>query len=417
MLASVAFIVALGFGIVIPAISLFASSFGVGRTAVGLAVSAFAFARFVSGPLGGRLVERFGERPVLVAGLLTVAVTSGTAGFADSFPVFVLLRAAGGVGSAAFTVSGFSLLLRLAPPQARARASATMQGGFLVGGMAGPGLGGILTDVAPWVPFLTYGAFLLVAALVAALTLPSPASVEAAAPAEVAPQGTRERLAAARGMFSHPAFVAALVANLAVGWVVFGVRNSLVTLYVVDTGGTATFAGLVLVAGAVAQVVALRWGGRVADRRGRRPAIVIGASTGTLAMAILVLPLTAVPGLVAVTVAMATLGVGGAFLASAPAAVLGDLGRTGTRVAVFQMASDLGAIVGPLAAGALADLSGYQLAFGVSAAVMAAAALMALRMPETAPGKASSSPARRGATDEGAGAGGSDRLPLPDPTG
>ena len=56
VLAVVAFVVALGFGIVAPAIPLFARDFGVGRTAVGLAVSAFAFFRFVSAFGGGSLV-------------------------------------------------------------------------------------------------------------------------------------------------------------------------------------------------------------------------------------------------------------------------------------------------------------------------------------------------------------------------
>ena len=53
VLAVIAFVVALGFGIVAPAIPLFARAFGVGTTAVGLAVSAFAFFRFVSAFSGG----------------------------------------------------------------------------------------------------------------------------------------------------------------------------------------------------------------------------------------------------------------------------------------------------------------------------------------------------------------------------
>jgi len=195
VVAAVALVVALGFDTVVPAIALFASDFGVGRTAVGLAVSAFAFCRFVTSPFGGRLVARFGERDVLVAGCLVVALTSGAAGFAPSFGVFVLL-------------------LRLAPPVAWGRATATFQGGFLLGGVVGR-------------------------------------------------------------MLTHPVFLVALVANLGVGRMLFGVRNSLLTLYVVDLGGTATVAGVVLLLGALAQGVALRFAGGLADRRGRRPAIVL----------------------------------------------------------------------------------------------------------------------------------------------
>ncbi len=51
--------------------------------------------------------------------------------------------------------------------------------------------------------------------------------------------------------------------------------------------------------------------------------------------------------------------------------MLGDVvgSRGGTVVAVFQMAGDLGAILGPVVAGAIADASGYGPAFVVSAIV------------------------------------------------
>ncbi len=425
-MAGVAFVVALGFGIVIPAISLFADSFGVGKTAVGLTVSAFAFFRFVTAPAGGRLVNRFGERRVLIAGLLTVAATSGPAGFATSFEVFVGLRAIGGVGSAMFTIAALSLLLRVAPPDARARSTATLQGGFLLGGLAGPGLGGVLTDIATWLPFVTYGGLLVVAAAAAAAipvrdpasgtseragtaatagggeVVASPATGPAttaptttgpattaptrAGPATTAPAPATGRLAQVRGLVSHPAFLVALVANLGVGWVLFGVRNSLLTLYVRDIGGTATLAGIVLLLGALAQALTLRVGGRLADRRGRRLAIMLGSWLSAGFVALLAVPLVGPIGLVVAATAMAGFGVGAAFLASAPSAVVGDLGRSGTRVAVFQMSSDLGAIVGPLIAGALVDASGYPAAFALSAVVLAAAGVAALRMPETAPG-------------------------------
>ncbi|MCW2572896.1 MAG: putative major facilitator superfamily transporter, partial [Frankiales bacterium] len=47
VLALVAFCVALGFGIVVPAVPLFALQFGVGTTAAGAVVSAFALMRLV----------------------------------------------------------------------------------------------------------------------------------------------------------------------------------------------------------------------------------------------------------------------------------------------------------------------------------------------------------------------------------
>jgi MFS family permease len=381
VLSVVAFVVALGFGIVAPAIPLFARSFGVGTTAVGLAVSAFAFFRFVSAFGGGSLVERLGERAVLTAGLVTVAVTTGLAGLADSFPVFLGLRAAGGIGSAMFTVAALSLLLRVAPPSSRGRAAATYQGGFILGGIAGPAVGGLLAEVSPRLPFLLYAGFLLVAGSVSVLFLRSePPAAETPPPGVPAPAAGPLPLRAA---FRSRVYVAALLANLGVGWVLFGIRNSLVPLYVVEElGRTVAWAGAGLLVGSLAQALGLLRSGRLADTWGRRPALLLGTSLATASMALLVLP----PVTGAFLVSMAVFGLAASLLASVPAALVGDVSpaRGGRVVAVFQMAADLGGIVGPLAAGWLTDVASYQVAFAVSTAVLGLGLLGALALPRTA---------------------------------
>ena len=381
VLAVIAFVVALGFGIVAPAIPLFARAFGVGTTAVGLAVSAFAFFRFVSAFSGGTLVERFGERVVLAAGLLIVAVTTGLAGLAGTFPVFLALRAAGGVGSAMFTVAALSLLLRVAPKSHRGRAAATWQGGFILGGIAGPAMGGLLATLSPRLPFFLYAGFLLVAGAVAVVMLRDArtATDPGETPVHTAPDLHAGPLALRRALRSR-AYLAALVANLGVGWVLFGVRNSLVPLYVTEElNRTVAWAGAGLLAGSLAQALALLRSGRLVDGWGRRPSLILGSAVATGSMAILVLP----PAIGAFLLSMALFGVAASLLGSAPAALVGDISpaRGGRVVAVFQMAADFGAIVGPLAAGWLTDVASYQVAFGVTTAVLGAGLLAALAIP------------------------------------
>ena len=386
VLAIVAFVVALGFGVVAPAIPLFAQSYGVGTTAVGLAISAFAFFRFVSAFAGGSLVERLGERMVLAAGLGIVAVTTGLAALAASFPVFLAFRAAGGIGSALFTVAALSLLLRAAPATQRGRAAATYQGGFILGGIAGPAAGGFLTVVDARLPFLVYSVSLLVAGSVALALLRRPSTdrrpdpqpdPDPADPADPPPATPPAGLGAA---FRSRAYVAALVANLGVGWVLFGVRNSLVPLYVTEElGKTAAWAGAGLLAGSLAQAVALLRAGRLADEWGRRPALLLGSALATASLAVLVLP----PATGLFLLSMATFGLAASLLASVPAAIVGDVSpaRGGRLVAVFQMVADLGAVIGPLAAGWLTDAFSFQVAFGASAAVLGLSLVTAMAMP------------------------------------
>jgi MFS family permease len=386
VLSVVAFVVALGFGIVAPAIPLFARSFGVGTTAVGLAVSAFAFFRFVSAFSGGSLVERLGERTVLTAGLVTVAVTTGAAGLADSFPLFLGLRAAGGVGSAMFTVAALSLLLRVAPPSHRGRAAATYQGGFILGGIAGPALGGLLTELSARLPFLLYAGFLLVAGGVSLLALrsdagPRPDGAPAATAADPGPE-----VLPLRAAFRSRVYLAALVANLGVGWVLFGVRNSLIPLYVTEElNRSVAWAGAGLLVGSLAQALALLRSGRLADAWGRRPSLVLGTALATASMSVLVLP----PAIGAFLLSMATTGLAASLLSSVPAALVGDVSpaRGGRVVAVFQMSADLGAITGPLVAGWLTDVASYQVAFAVSTGVLGLGLAAALAMPRPASGR------------------------------
>jgi MFS family permease len=70
---------------------------------------------------------------------------------------------------------------------------------------------------------------------------------------------------------------------------------------------------------------------------------------------------------------------------AAVADVIGSRARGGTVLAGFQMVADLGAIVGPIVAGALAEVAGFWAAFAVSGATALVALGFWLRAPETLP--------------------------------
>ncbi|HTE74082.1 MAG TPA: MFS transporter, partial [Actinomycetes bacterium] len=117
------------------------------------------------------------------------------------------------------------------------------------------------------------------------------------------------------------------------------------------------------------------------DRVGRRPGMIAGGALATVSLGALAVH----ESLAVYVVAMAFFGVASAFLTVAPSAAVGDVvsGRGGTVVAAFQMAADLGAVVGPLLAGWLSDAYGFSAAWGVTAGVMASALVMALLSTET----------------------------------
>jgi MFS transporter, DHA1 family, multidrug resistance protein len=378
VLTAVAFSVALGFGIVAPAIPLFAKNFGVSNFAAGAVISVFALVRFVSAPVAGRMVNRLGERVVLATGIGIVGVSSLLAGFSNSYPQLLVLRGIGGFGSAMFTVSSFALLLRVVAPNQRGRAAGTYQTGFLLGAIAGPAFGGPLTAWSLRAPFFVYAITLLAAGTVATVFLARTALREHEVVAGTAdhaptPLGTALRSSAYRSAVTN---------NFAVGWAVFGVRSSLVPLFVVEglrLGPSWTGAGLAI--SAVVQALVLIPAGRLVDERGRRPFLRAGAAFGLAAGLAMAMAGSAPLFLIG----MALYGTGSAMLGVSSAAIVGDVigGRGGTPVATFQMASDAGAFLGPLVAGALADAASFQVAFLATAAVSGLAFATTLFIPET----------------------------------
>jgi MFS family permease len=374
VLVVVAFFVALGFGIVAPALPLFARSFGVGKAAAAAVISAFAFLRIVGAFPAGRLIDRVGERLVLGTGIGIVAVSSLLAGLAQSYWQLLVLRGAGGIGSAMFSISAMSLLVRMVGRERRARAVGLWQGGFLLGGIAGPGLGGVVTGVSQRLPFFLYAGTLAVAGAVALVALRATPLGDRADAAG----GPRTTLPAA---LRDPAYRAALVTVFADAWASMGVRAALIPLYVQEAlhrGPVWTGVGFWCVAGVNGLV--LLPAGQFADRVGRRPVLVAGCALSMSSFVLLALT-TSLPTYL---VAMGALGFGSGLLDVAPGAVVGDVvvGRGGPVFAAYSMSGDVANVVGPVATGALAEAS-YGDAFALTAGILAFATLSGVVMPET----------------------------------
>ncbi|WP_048876790.1 MFS transporter, partial [Saccharomonospora saliphila] len=287
VLVGASFLIAIGYGIIGPALPNYAASFDVGVTAASVVVSAFAFVRLVFAPMSGRLVTRFGERPVYLWGVSIVAVGTLLCAVAADYWQLLLFRSASGIGSTMFTVSAIGLLIRISPANLRGRASSLWGTSFLLGGIAGPVLGSGLVSVSLRAPFLVYGiALLLTTGLVwwqlrgSELVSRPPDESE---PAMTFPQALR-----------HPTYRAALASNLATGWVVFGVRMSLLPLFVTAVlARDESFTGIALAVFAAANALVLLYAGGFADRRGRRiPAL---AGLAALAVGTVGLGLTADP--------------------------------------------------------------------------------------------------------------------------
>lgn len=360
-----AFTVALGYGVVAPAIPQFALEFGVSNFAASAIVSAFAGMRLVSAPLAGWIVARFGERFSYTLGILIVAVSTGAAALAQDYTQFVVLRGAGGVGSTMFTVAATALLVKLSPPSARGRVASLNAAGFLLGGLLGPVFGGIVAGFGLRAPFVFYFVMLLVAASVVAFALRN--SKAAGTPGHR--DSDKEPMAFVDAL-RIPQYRTLLLSVFSFGWSSFGVRVSIVPIFIaVVFSGDAAMAAWVLAAYAAGNAILIFPSGRWTDTVGRKPLLIIGMIV--LATSYAAFP--ASPNLITAMLAMFVAGAGSALANPAQQAVLADvLGQRsgGGVVAGYSMASDLGGVLGPLVAGAIVDVAGFGWAFGVTAILL-----------------------------------------------
>ncbi|MEY5030964.1 MAG: hypothetical protein RLZZ334_911 [Actinomycetota bacterium] len=329
---------AVGFGIVMPAIPVFAKSFGVNNAAIGLMVSAFAITRFASGLISGTLVDKFGERKVFSTGVFMVSLFTFLAGVAQSYEQLLFFRAAGGLGSSMFSVAASSVILRSVSDDQRGHAQSVYQGSFIVGGMAGPAIGGLLSVISLRAPFFVYSVLLMCSGIVALFFLKGDSIG-----------------AKVKNSNAEPATT---------------IRNS-----------TTAVVGYGFAISAVVQGLILMKAGRFSDAKGRRAASIIGANIVFVGVLVLTFAVNAWMFLLS----MIILGFGGAFLSTTPASIVGDIikGKGGKVIAIFQMAGDAGMIFGPIIIGWISDIYSYRTAFGASAVIFTVVLFLVYRIPET----------------------------------
>lgn len=406
VLIAASFMIAVGFGLVAPVLPNYAQNFNATVTMATMVVSALAITRLIFAPSAGRLITRWGERPVYTIGMLIVSVTSFMIAFAWDYWVLLASRAAAGIGSVMFTVSAMGLLVRLSPAHMRGRISGYYATAFLLGNLLGPVIASALAPFGMRAPFIVYGFSLLAAGLIVWFLMPSQAALEAerdaimeaaalaegkgtgvlpsAAPSPAGASGKSDLPAmTVRDALKFSNYRSALVSNWAIGWSVFGVQSSIIPLAAayLATGGDMSnsvagtlLASLAMATNSLGNALTQTFSGRFSDRFGRR----VMAFSGLLLAGSAVTFMGFAPVAWVFVSLTACLGIGAAFMGPSIQAAVSDVigtRRSGGQVlAVYQMCSDFGMILGPLVAGLIADAWGFVPAFIISGLLLVAAA-------------------------------------------
>lgn len=368
--------IALGYGIISPVMPSFARTFGVSINAVTFLVTVFSLSRLCFAPISGLLVQRLGERRIYISGLLVVALSTGACAFSQTYGQLLFFRAVSGVGSTLFYVSALGLMIHISPADARGRVAGIFTTSFMVGAVGGPAVGGLTAGWGLTAPFVVYGVALLGVAVVLFYGLRN-STLAAPAPPTRSKVTMREAL-------RFRAYWSALLSNFATGWSAFGLRVALVPLFVSDVMGRGVgVIGVVLAAFAAGNALAVIPSGYLSDRMGRRTLLIAGLGASGVATVALGAVSSLPAFMAAACVSGATTGIFMSPMQAAVADILGSEARAGTPVAAVQMASDLGAIIGSMTVGWVAERLSFGWDFGLSGMVLLIAALGWVLSPET----------------------------------
>ena len=374
----------LGFGAIVAVLALYARSFGVGQSAIGLAIAVYGLARFLVAVPAGQLADRAGRRGVLALGGLVTAAGNLLCAYAPSYALFIGGRFVAGAGASLVLIGGTIVLADITTPADRGRTMAVYQGVFLFAVGVGPVPGGLLAErYGLTAPFLVYAIAGAVAAVVAWIAVPETraghASAAALTAAELPPFGAQMRLLTGRVGFVLATLVSFVGAVARTG----ALFNVIPILARDRLGLSADRIGVGLAVASLVGLVLIYPSGMLVDRSGRKLLIV----PATLMSAVSMLVFIAAPSygwfLTACVVWSLATGVSGA----APAAYAADVAPPGMNAAAmsaFRMLSDAGYVLGPIALGIIADLFGADVALVAAALLLAAAALLFARYaPET----------------------------------
>jgi DHA1 family tetracycline resistance protein-like MFS transporter len=374
----------IGFGILIPILQPFAKSFGASDMAAILLMGTYSLMQFIFSPVLGRISDRVGRRPVIIASLigsmLGYLIIAGAA-FVEGLAGIGLLFAARvvtGICGASFSTAQ-AYLADITAPQKRAGVMGMIGAAFGIGFVLGPIIGGLTsnTPLGPSLPFYVAAAMSLGNAAYCWRKLP-----ETLPPEKRGKPRPHESIFATARKMRHTAFPAVLVSNFLV-ITAFSIMTMTFVLFTIHEFRFGEWQNA-QVFGFIGIIAILVQGGlirRIAKQGNER----LLALTGCLMMVVSLALLAESRPWATLLLVTAVMSVGNSLATptlNALASHCGTVQTQGETMGAMASAGSLGRFIGPFMAAGLAGLhpGKYEYAFWLASAIMAMAAVAVARI-------------------------------------
>ena len=374
----IVFIDLVGFGLIIPLLPFYAERFAASPLQMTLLFAVYSLTSMMTAPLWGRLSDRIGRRPVLMASMAAGALAYLWFAFATGLWMLFAARAFAGA-CAGNIAAAQAYIADVTPPEQRAKGMGMIGAAFGLGFIIGPVLGGIIAgnDLATAdleTPGLVAAGLSFTAFLGVVLVLRESLSAGSTPRA-------RGRLAVAREAFARPVLARLLVVFFLVILAFSGMETTFAWWAIAQFGWGPRPTGFVFFY--VGLLSALMQGGLIGPltRRFGEERLMLGG-LGAIALGLLVLPFAReVPALVVALTALA-LGMG-AMQPSLNSLISrsAEAGEQGEVMGLAQSVGSLSRVLGPIIAGSLYGELGRRSPFLWGAALVGCALLIGWRVP------------------------------------
>jgi len=347
-----------------PLLPHFADELGLSKGQAGVLVAAYAAGALVGGLPGGFATVKLGAQRAVLVGLTLMALASIGFAFANEFWSLFGARFLQGLGSGFTWAGAMSWLLAATPRARRGEYIGTAMGAAVFGALFGPVIGAAAALAGRAVIFVALSGLSVVLGAWALRIEDAPAE-EPSLPAMWAALRNRTFLEGI-GFMALPALL-------------FGIIALLGPLHLADATWGATAIGAVWLVNAALETAVSPVVGRLVDRRGNLYPVRISLVAGTIASLLLAFggrPLVYVPLVVLASIAYGMLFTP-AFTLLADGAEAVGLAQ-GMAFGLMNAAWATGALLGPAAAGVIADATGDAIPFLI-AAVLCAGAFVLVR--------------------------------------
>lgn len=372
VLYAAVFVATLGISMVSPLLPVYAKQLGATGVWIGLTFSIFALTQTIFGPFSGRLSDRFGRKPFIVAGLTLYMVAALGYLTANSFVQVMAFRALSGVGTSLIFSVARAYIGDMVPRGFEGRWFGFFATADIIGFGTGPLIAGALREAFGFDSVFVAMALLMASSAAIVFVLLPVRAPRIRVRADQGPEEEPETPSVGLWQALHHRLVLALTLNMGFTSLSFGATFSFLAVRLEnDLGVTPALVGVAFAMQNLSSGIAQPIMGRVVDAGDRRLIVAVGIFVSSTLLASL--GLAGELWLVIVLLLLAGVGQAISWVStSALQVVAGRRVGMGSVLGLGSAGNGIGILFGSVVGGLIVDLFSISAAFFFAGGVMLA---------------------------------------------